>query len=300
MRDWITIFTPTYNRGYILPQLYESLRKQTVKDFEWIVINDGSNDNTDALVSQWVQDEDSFSIRYYRRENGGKQRAINEAVKLAQYKAFFIVDSDDKLSDCAVEDVQRWMQEIEGQQDVAGVAGLRCSFDGKLQKGEPQFNGKSFIDATNLERKRLNIDSDMAEVFKTEVLKKYPFPVWHDETFTPECVVWDRMALDGYKIRWYNKAIYFCEYLQDGLTLGGYKLYTNNLMGCAMANNIKIESADTIMKKMQLLIEIVVACCLKNDFTYLKQCKYPMLSYLLLPIVYIYSFRRKALIKKYV
>lgn len=246
----ITIFTPTYNRGYVIPRLYYSLQEQTYKSFEWIIIDDGSTDNTSQIVEEWLKNKNDFDIRYYKVPNGGKQRAINKAVQLARYEYFFIVDSDDYLLPNCIALLIQWCSSIQGIPCMVGVAGIRCTSSMQYINGMPQnFQNKRYIDATNLERKNYNLTADMAEVYKVSILKKYPFPVWKDETFTPECVVWDAMALDGYKIRWYNKMIYVCEYLEDGLTKSGYKLYMRNLMGCAMANNIKLKSSKNLKEK---------------------------------------------------
>ena len=90
----ITLFTPTYNRAYILDKLYRSVQRQTFRDFEWLIIDDGSSDNTEALVRGWMDDGNDFPIRYEKVPNGGKCRAINRGLDLAQGELFFIMDSD--------------------------------------------------------------------------------------------------------------------------------------------------------------------------------------------------------------
>ena len=99
----ITVFTPTYNRAYILENLYRSLQRQTCKTFEWLVVDDGSADNTKELFERWQQEDNFFPIRYVKQENGGKCRAINQGLKLADGELFFTVDSDDYLTDDALE-----------------------------------------------------------------------------------------------------------------------------------------------------------------------------------------------------
>ncbi len=293
----ITVFTPTYNRGYILPKLYESLKRQTCLDFEWIVIDDNSSDNTNVICKEWVSAQNPFEFRYFRlNRNGGKQRAINQAVKLAQYAFFFIVDSDDYLTDDAIEKVEKWCEGIKEDESFVGVSGIRCRGNGDYII-KPDFQGNLFIDCTYIERLLYHLDADMAEIYKTEVLKRYEFPVWHDETFTPEDVVWDQMALDGYKIRYYDEKIYVCEYLNDGLTKGGNKLYYKNLMGTAMVYNIKLKHTASLLERYKLIREILVCCCLKHDFSYLRKTCYPVATYLLLPIGYLFYLRRKRLFK---
>ncbi len=107
----ITIFTPTYNRAYSLPRLYESLKKQTYNNFEWVLVNDGSTDNTDEIVKPWLNDN-VITINYIKQENGGKHRAINKGVEVAKGDYFFIVDSDDFLPEKSLELVQQHIEEI--------------------------------------------------------------------------------------------------------------------------------------------------------------------------------------------
>ena len=109
----ITVFTPTYNRAYIISNLYNSLCRQTFKDFEWLIVDDGSTDNTEELVNKWINDANSgFSIRYFKKENGGKPSAINYGVDCAEGELFFTVDSDDYLTDDALEKIDRWEREL--------------------------------------------------------------------------------------------------------------------------------------------------------------------------------------------
>lgn len=103
---YFTVFTPTYNRGYTLYRLYESLKSQRTIDFEWMIVDDGSTDNTCQLVEKWIREERNFSIRYIKKENGGKPRAINYGIQYAKGRFFFIVDSDDFLLPDAVTKMQ--------------------------------------------------------------------------------------------------------------------------------------------------------------------------------------------------
>lgn len=99
----LTIFTPTYNRSHTLSRLHDSLVKQSLKDFEWLVVDDGSSDNTAVLFENWTSNDNGFQVRYIRIPNGGKNRAINLGIKEASGRYFMILDSDDMLSPNAVE-----------------------------------------------------------------------------------------------------------------------------------------------------------------------------------------------------
>ena len=118
----ITVFTPTYNRAYIIENLYQSLRKQTYTDFEWLVVDDGSADNTQELFEGWQQEDNPFPIRYVKQENGGKCRAINHGLKLARGELFFTVDSDDYLTDDALEKILRWEAELPKDENFCGFS----------------------------------------------------------------------------------------------------------------------------------------------------------------------------------
>jgi glycosyltransferase involved in cell wall biosynthesis len=227
----ITVFTPTYNRAYIIENLYKSLKKQTFTDFEWLVIDDGSNDNTEDLFKNWAKEKNLFPIRYYKVENGGKHRAINKATDLAKGELLFIVDSDDHLVNDALESIISWENSLEDKADFCGIAGNR----GKSIKEYigTTFDG-DFIDATSLERNKYNITGDKAEVFYTNILRNYKFDEIEGEKFITEATVWNRMAHDGYKIRWFNKTIYICDYLEDGLTQNIQTIFTNNPIGTAI------------------------------------------------------------------
>lgn len=231
--DLITIFTPTYDRGYILGELYQSLTRQTDKRFEWLIVDDGSKDDTEIRVREWIDREDSFLIRYHKTANGGKHRAINQGVRLARGKLFFIVDSDDQLTSDAVEKLFAWEQEIAGEDGFAGVSGNRGKLGGGDLIGET-FEGEH-VDATALERGEYHIFGDKAEAYYTDILKRYPFPEIAGEKFLTESVVWDRIAHDGYKIRWKNQIIYLCEYIEDGLTLQGRSIFAKNPKGYALS-----------------------------------------------------------------
>lgn len=227
----ISVFTPTYNRAYILPVLYQSLRRQTCHDFEWVIVDDGSTDNTEEIVCSWLKENNDFPIVYRRQQNGGKHTAINNGVSLAQGEWFFIVDSDDYIVDDAIEKICIWTKE-QLPNEIAAVAGTKCFKDSSTIGGSVKFKGE-YCDCKNTERRKYGLLGDKAEVYRTDILKKYPFPVFEGEKFLSECAVWDRIALDGYKIRWYDEPLMVCEYLNDGLTakVTGADLELKNFKG---------------------------------------------------------------------
>lgn len=212
---FLTIFTPVYNRAYIIEKLYNSLCRQTCRDFEWLVVDDGSTDNLDELMSRFIA-ESKIPIRYFKQSNGGKHRAINRGVQEARSKMFFIVDSDDHLTPDAVEWVINKSNEILENSDFAGISGLRIYPDGSKIGGENNFTQ---IDADAIQiRVKHHVTGDLAEIYKTDVLRQFPFPDFPGEKFCSEGLIWNRIALSGRKLRYCYKPLYICEYLSDGLT----------------------------------------------------------------------------------
>lgn len=225
----ITVFTPSFNRGYVIENLYRSLQKQTFTNFEWIVIDDGSSDNTEELFYYWRKEKNKFNIYYQKVENGGKHRAINKGLELANGKMFFIVDSDDYLADDALEKIAYWLTTIEDADEFCGVSGLR----GKSlnQMTGTSFRGE-FADLYYYEREKNQVTGDKAEVYFTDILRKYRFPEFKNENFVTEAVVWMQMGA-RYKMRYFNEIIYLADYLVDGLSRNIEILVRKNPQGHA-------------------------------------------------------------------
>lgn len=226
----VTVFTPTYNRELTIERLYNSLKEQSCNDFEWLVVDDGSKDNTEELFKKWKKKDNDFKLRYIKKENGGKHTAINLGVKEAKGKLFFIVDSDDYLTPDAIEKILSWERELpkNGEDRFAGISGARgYSTSQIIGTG----SGRDYVDCTSQQRLKYGLSGDKAEVFYTKILKLFPFPVFGDERFVAESVVWFAIGNAGYKIRWYDDIIYIGEYREDGLTSQEMELYHRNPKG---------------------------------------------------------------------
>lgn len=225
----ITILTPTYNRGGLIEQLYASLEAQTDKDFEWLIVDDGSVDNTRSVVKR-MQEVAEFPICYIYKENGGKHTALNVGIRVIQSELTFVVDSDDFLAPNAVETIFRYHRRYKNEPNLCGYSFLRAFPDGKVNGKEFKQNEwiVSYIEA------RINTDdtkSDKAEVFFTQCLKEFPFSEYTDEKFLGEDIVWIRMARK-YNMVHINEAIYIGNYQADGLTKNRRKNNINSPVGC--------------------------------------------------------------------
>ncbi len=296
----ITIVTATYNRAHTLERLYKSLLNQDCVDFEWLVINDGSTDNTDLLFEQWINNQNKFLIKYIKTPNQGKARAINIALDIANSDYFFIVDSDDYLCSNAISFIKKAFNSLPNNDSYIGISGIKGDKNGKPLFRTPLIDPMiGYIDASNIEREKYELQSDMAEVFYTHKLKKYKFPVWPGEKFSPEAVVWDKIAIDGYKLRWFNQVIYICEYQPDGLTNSSWSLLKNNPMGYAMLFNTQLLYKKGIRTRLNLILQFISCCCLAKEYLYISKCNKKFYAYILFPFGWLLSIRRKTQLKNY-
>ncbi len=215
----LSIVTPTYNRGHLLNAAYQSLLRQDNKDFEWIVIDDGSTDNTEALFRAWME-EKKIKILYERQENGGVNRARNRGIELAQGEMILYLDSDDYLSDDAVSTINHHWESIKDNTKVVGLLFLSGNQETKKIIGKPFRNDVSINNYINFYW-REKIGGDKTVVHKTDIQRKYLFPVFDGEKFAVEGIMYVRIAKE-YDYLCVNKILQYKEYLEDGITRKGY------------------------------------------------------------------------------
>lgn len=220
MNDILTIITPTYNRVDKLHNLYKSLTEQTCKDFVWLVVDDGSTDDTKEIMQNWI-DEAVFELQYIYQKNAGKHSALNTGVREIKSKLTFIVDSDDILTTDAVSTIIEDYQYIADNKKICGIGYLR-GYSEKQVIGD-RYTADRFIGNFIQERTVRNVTGDKAEVWKTEYLKAVPFPEIPGEKFLGESYVWNTLAKTT-DMLFINKIIYITEYLEGGLTKSGRKL----------------------------------------------------------------------------
>lgn len=209
----ITVLTPTYNRGEQLRQLFASLQAQTCMNFQWLVVDDGSTDNTRQVVAELTQ-QATFPVRYLYQANGGKHTALNRGVPTVDTPLTFIVDSDDTVTPDAAAWIETYYAKYREDAAVGVFSFLRYSHEQGVILKMPC---DECIGTYVSERVRAHRPGDMAEVFRTEALQAFPFPQFTGERFLSEDVVWIPMSL-SYKSVFINRAIYGFDYLPDGLT----------------------------------------------------------------------------------
>ena len=203
-----TVFTPTYNRAATLPRVYESLRKQTYRNFEWLIIDDGSSDRTRALVDFWIS-RDVFPIRYIYQDHGHKKAAFNRAVQEARGALFLTLDSDDECMPDALERFCWHWDSIPSaiRERYSAVTALWVYADGAVV-GTP-FPGSGYLDSDSIEiHRRWKVKGDKWGFQRVDVLRAC---VFHEDLdgFIPEGLVWAQIA-EKYKTRYVNEALGIC------------------------------------------------------------------------------------------
>jgi glycosyltransferase involved in cell wall biosynthesis len=275
----ITVFTPTYNRAYTLNRGYESLKKQTNKSFIWLIVDDGSTDNTEELVKTWIS-EGHIEIRYYKQKNGGKQRAHNKGVELCDTELFICVDSDDYLTIDAIEIFISTWDSIKEKKGISGIVALRGR-DLKTSIGTrmPTHIRKSSLDDLY---NKFGFRGDTALLFRTHILKNYPFYVAEGEKFIGEGYVY--LQIDQkYSLYVLDKVLYICEYLEDGYTTNLRKLIKNNPKGYMVINRQAALLSKSIKRKYITSIKYMIGCILSKEKQPIKNAPYKLLAILACP-----------------
>lgn len=223
----LTVFTPTYNRVGCLPRLYDSLVIQSERDFEWLIVDDGSTDNTAQIVEEFIRDG-KLRIRYFRKENGGKHTAYNYGLDKAEGTYFLCVDADDLLQENAVAHIKNVLQESSGNM---GVTAYKKDLHGKRLSGEfPEDVKHCRINELPL---KYGCFGEFTFVFPMKIAEKYPFPVFERERFVGENVVYDRIDPVCEMIL-LAEDITICEYQEDGYSQNFDALLQKNPKGFAL------------------------------------------------------------------
>lgn len=234
----LTIFTPTYNRAFILPKLFESLSKQKYFNFRWLIVDDGSTDNTEELITAY-KNKAAFDITYYKQENQGKHIAINKALDLIDTEYFLTIDSDDILADNVIETIISFLEKINNS--IVCLAFPRKD----ISTQKLQISNNLPADTVESTPYKLyldyNITGEFSLVFKTSIHKEYKYPQFEDEKYIKESVVYNRI-FTNHSILYINKVIVEGDYLNDGLSNNYKKLLINNPHGSSLSHKEKMNN----------------------------------------------------------
>ena len=264
----LTVFTPTFNRGYCLQQVYDSLCRQSSKDFEWLVIDDGSTDDTREIVAKWIS-EDIIRIGYHYKPNGGMHTGHNKAYELIQTEFNVCIDSDDFMPDDAVEIIIQETANL--SPEYSGIIGLDATKKGVII-------GTQIPDY--LSHCKLNelytihgVKGDKKLVYRTAIVKKYPpYPEFKGEKFVPldyKCLLIDQ----DYDLKPVNKVFCIVEYQPDGSTMNILKQYRNNPQGFAFSRISRINYGSSFVERFRNAIHLVSSVLFANKYTFLFQPK---------------------------
>lgn len=224
----ITILTPTYNRANTLPALYRSLKNQSSMNFQWLVIDDGSNDETEQLIKGYVS-ENIINLEYHKKENGGKHTALNFSHPFIKGELLWIVDSDDTIVSDAVSIVESDWNKYHEDKTIAGITYLKGS---DMYHPLHGFRHKSdeFISDSIKAHVNMKHVPDACEILRTDIFNSILFPEHKGEKFLGESYLWNTIGFN-YRTVYINKVLYICTYLEGGLTRSGRALRIHSPLG---------------------------------------------------------------------
>lgn len=267
MKPTLTIFTPTYNRAYTLHLCYESLIRQTSKDYIWLIIDDGSTDNTKELVEGWIA-EDKIPIQYHYQENQGMHGAHNTAYELVETELNVCIDSDDYMPDDGVEKIVTFWNKY-GSNHYAGIVGLDATPKDEIIGTRIPEN----ITETTLSELygKHKVNGDKKLVYRSELTKKVPpYPVYPGEKYCPlsyKYILIDQM----YPLLVMNEILCHVEYLPDGSSMNIINQYKKNPRGFSFFRKTAMEYAPTIKDRFREATHYVSSNLMIKNGKYLKE-----------------------------
>ena len=260
----ITVFTPAYNRADLLPRCYESMQRQTNKEFIWMIIDDGSTDNTKEMVASWIREEKSFKIEYLYKDNGGLHTAYNLAIAHITTPLCVCIDSDDFMPDDAIDKILNFWNQY-GSDEYAGIVGLDYSLDGKVI-GDPLPEQKSINLIDLLIGKYPIHNGDRTNVVRTELYKKVaPMKVFPGEkNFNPHYM--HLQISQEYDFLVLNENLRFVEYQSGGMSDSMLKQYRNSPNSFAEIRKLYLGFPNTSFKfKFRHSVHLVSSCILAGN-----------------------------------
>ncbi|MGL4672311.1 glycosyltransferase family A protein, partial [Cetobacterium sp.] len=277
-------FTPAYNRAYTLHKCYSSLLKQNAEDFVWVVIDDGSTDNTKQLVQSWIK-ENKIEIRYYFQENKGMHGAHNKAYEVIDTELNVCIDSDDYMTDDAVQIILNYWRENK-EDNLAGFGALNLFENMKVIGTEfpAALKKSSYFDIYKLHR----VTGDKKFIYRTDLIKKYPYPIFKGEKYVGLDYKYLKLDSDGYFLGLCNKAVCIVEYLADGSSLNMFNQYKNNPKGFAFyrIENLKNPKGN-LLYRFKESIHYVSSSILSQNKKFLKETPSKSLCILAIPFGYL-------------
>ena len=262
----LTVFTPTYNRAYVLKQCYDSLCRQTCKDFVWLIIDDGSSDNTKEIVDEWMTNDNGFEIRYVYKQNGGMHTGHNKAYELIDTELNVCIDSDDFMPDDAVELIVNFWEENKDS-SYSGIIALDVYKNGQVI-GKELPNKKS----TTLSGYYQNGgQGDKKLIYRTEIINQYPpYPEFEGEKFVPLDYKY-LLADQDYELLIMNKPVCVVEYMEDGSSKNMLRQYYKNPRGFAFMRKVSMKYDTGFFKNFKTCIHYVSSSFISKNRKFVKE-----------------------------
>lgn len=283
----LTVFTPTYNRKLLLQRCYDSLKRQTNKQFIWLIVDDGSTDGTGEVVDSWMKDESDFQIQYVYKDNGGLHTAYNEAIKRINTELCVCIDSDDFMPCSAVEDILAFW-ELNGGEEYAGIVGLDYTLDDQVI-GDPLPNQKS-VNLIDLFVGKYNIkNGDRTNVVRTKLYKEVaPMKVYEGEkNFNPHYM--NLQISKQYDFLVLNKNLRYVEYQPGGMSDTMLRQYFSSPRSFADTRRLYLSFDNTpFVFRARHTIHLISSCILYGNWLdSFKYSKHKTLTAVLLPVGYV-------------
>lgn len=282
----LTVFTPAYNRAHTLSRTYASLLRQDCKDFVWLIVDDGSSDNTAEQVQSWQQKDNGFEIRYLYKENGGMHTAHNMAYEVIDTELNVCIDSDDCLADGAVKKIlDKWC----AVKDLgyAGIIGLDADLEGKLiGKGFPD----GLTETTLSGYYAAGGSGDKKLVYRTDIIKKYPpYPVFEGEKYVALAYKY-RLIDQDYKLAVLDEVLCNVEYQADGSSGTMWKQYLKNPKGFAFWRKVCMEYPTSRKRKIIDCIHYCSSSILAGNRHFLSESPEKLMTFFCSPLGWILAF----------
>ncbi|WP_434981421.1 glycosyltransferase family 2 protein [Daejeonia sp. YH14] len=280
MSKTLTVFTPTYNRAHLLPELFKSLCRQTSKDFIWMIIDDGSADETKNIVKEWQQQSD-FEIQYHYKENGGMHTAHNLAYSLIETELNVCIDSDDQMPGDAVEKIIEFWK-VNGTESYAGIIGLDADLQNKVIGTKIPVG----LNCGNLKTlyQEYGVTGDKKIVLRTDIVKQFPlYPEFKNEKLVPLGTLY-LMIGEQYDFLFTNQVLCWVDYQEGGSSNTIKKQYFQSPRGFAYAKALKKKYRQSCKEDIKDSVHIGISACITQDFSLLKQGPKIFLNYLFLPL----------------
>ena len=265
--ETITIFTPAYNRAHTLVRTYESLLRHDCRVFKWLIVDDGSSDNTRELVEEWKKKENGFEIQYIYKENGGMHTAHNVAYENIDTELNVCIDSDDMLGENAISKILEKWEQVKDK-GYAGIIGLDADFSGEIiGKGFP-----SELKETTLVGYYANGGSgDKKLVYRTDIINKYPpYPIFERERYVALGYKY-RLIDQEYKLAVLNEILCNVEYQAEGSSNSMLKQYVRNPKGFAFWRKICMQYPESEKRVFKDCIHYVSSSLISKNSHFIKE-----------------------------